>query len=289
MSWLLFLDESGHDHRAMPYEVHGGFAIHASKLWPFISAVRTMEQSTFGAYLHQYGSEFKGCKLLDKDRFKWEQQGPKMEEALRRKHALNFLNAGKQHRTPRRDEFTAYGQACIGMAEGIIQLLASHDAKVFAAVIPHLPKPKAMPEDFLRKDLVFLLERYFYFLESQQETGLLVMDGSEKNADRKLVRRLERYFTQTMPGRQRTQWIVPVPMFVESDMAYGVQVADLCIYCLNWGWRLPEQNMNEITRPEIEPFVYLLEKAIWHGSGYREGRDFSTHSTVYVPDPYEPR
>ncbi|MBN1362429.1 MAG: DUF3800 domain-containing protein [Sedimentisphaerales bacterium] len=289
MSWLLFLDESGHDHRATPYEVHGGFAIHASKLWPFISAVRTLEQSTFGAYLHQYGSEFKGCKLLDKKRFEWERQGRRMEEALKRKHTLNFLNAGKQQRTPRRDEFTAYGQACISMAEGIIQLLASHDAKVFAAVIPHLPRPKTIPDDFLRKDLVFLLERYFYFLDSHQEIGLLVMDGSEKKADRKLVRRIERYFTLTIVGRQRTQWIVPVPMFVESDMAYGVQVADLCIYCLNWGWRLPEQKMDRSTRPEIEPFVWLLEKVMWHGSGCRDGKGFATHSTVYVPDPYEPR
>lgn len=289
MSWLLFLDESGHDHRSIPYEIHGGFAIHASKLWPFISAIRTMEQSTFGAYLHQYGSELKGAKLLDRDRFKWQRQGRRMEEPLRRKHALNFLNAGKQRRTPRRNEFTAYGQGCIGMAEGIIHLLASHEAKVFAAVIPHLPRPKNIPEDFLRKDLVFLLERYFYFLESQREMGLLVMDGSEKKADRKLVRRLERYFTQTMPGRQRAQWIVPVPMFVESDMAYGVQVADLCIYCLNWGWRLSEQNMDGPTRPEIEPFVRLLEEVIWHGSGHWEGKDFPTHSMVYVPDPYDRR
>jgi hypothetical protein len=28
MSWLLFLDESGHDHKNTPYEVRGGFAIH---------------------------------------------------------------------------------------------------------------------------------------------------------------------------------------------------------------------------------------------------------------------
>ncbi len=72
-------------------------------------------------------------------------------------------------------------------------------------------------------------------------------------------------------------------------MAYGVQVADLCIYCLNWGWRLPEQNMDRPTRPEIEPFVWLLGKVMWHGSGYRDGKVFATHSTVYVPDPYEPR
>ena len=287
VSWLLFLDESGHDHRTMPYEVHGGFAIHASQLWGFISAMRMLEQSTFGAYLHQYGSELKGSRLLNKDRFKWERQGSRMNEALRRKHALNFLNSGKQRRMPRRDEFTAYGQACIRMAEGVIQLLEIHEARLFAAMIPHLPKPTTVPEELLRKDLVFLLERYFYFLESQQEMGLLVMDGSEKKADRKLVRRLERYFTQTMRGRQRTRWIVPVPMFVESDITYGVQVADLCIYCLNWGWRL--QGMDQRTRPEIEPFVWLLERIIWRGSGRREGRAFTTYGTVYVPDPYESR
>lgn len=287
MSWLLFLDESGHDQRTMPYEIHGGFAIHASKLWPFISAVRTLEQSVFGAYLHQYGSELKGCKLLAKDRFKWDQQGPKMDEAARRKHALNFLNSSQQGRSPRRDEFTAYGQACLAMAEGVIQLLHSHDAKLFAAAIPRQPRPATLPAEMLRKDLVFLLERYFYFLESRREMGLLVMDGSDKQADRKLVRRMERYFTQTMPGRERTQWIVPAPLFVESDMAYGVQAADLCIYSLNWGWRLP--NMTEPTRPEIEPFVRLLENIIWRGEGYRDGKVFKTHGTVYVPDPYTPR
>ncbi len=30
MAWLLFLDESGHDHKQMPYEVRGGVAIQDS-------------------------------------------------------------------------------------------------------------------------------------------------------------------------------------------------------------------------------------------------------------------
>ncbi len=206
MSWLLFLDESGHDHQQMPYEIHGGFAIHASKLWPLISGVRTLEQSTYGAYLHQYGSEIKGSKLLAKDRFKWAAQASPMGEAERRKQALNFLSSGAQRRTPRRDEFTAYGQACLAMTEGVLHLLNSFDARIFAAAIPCDVAPVApLPNDLLRKDLVFLLERFFYFLEERREPGLLVMDGSEKQADRKLVRRIEWYFTETMIGRQRTQ------------------------------------------------------------------------------------
>ena len=287
MSWLLFLDESGHDHKELPYEVHGGFAIHASKIWPLISAVRTLEQSTFGAYLHQFDTEIKGSKLLQKARFKWEQQDARMELEARRKHALNFLNNGKQRRKSRRIEFTAYGQACIAFAEQVIELLRTHDAIVFAAIIPCLPKPDSVPEQMLRKDLVFLLERYFYFLDSKQETGLLILDGSEKQEDRRLVRRMEWYFQETATGRQRTQWIVPVPLFVESDMAYGVQIADLCIYCLNWGWRLNE--MTEPTRTEIVPFVWLLERLIWHSKEDRGGQSFATRSVVFVPDPYTKR
>ncbi len=171
------------------------------------------------------------------------------------------------------------------MAEGVIQLLKSHDAMLFAAVVPRHVRPSATPTDYLRKDLVFLLERYFYFLELRQENGLLVMDGSDKAADRHVVRCMERYFTLTQVGRQRTQWIVPVPLFVESDMAYGVQAADLCIYCLNWGWRSRE--MTEATRAEIEPFVWLLGKFMWHGDGERGGKVFKTHGVFYLPNLYE--
>lgn len=287
MSWLLFMDESGHDHKSMPYEVHGGIALHASKLWPFITAVMTLEQSMFGAYLHEYGSELKGSKLLSRNNFKWDAQGQPMEEAERRKHALNFLNCGRQGRAPRRDEFTAFGQACVKMAEQVIALLDSHDARLFAAMIPPIKRPANVPTHLLRKDLVFLLERYFYFLESQREMGLIVMDGTEKASDRKLIRLLERYFTQSMPGRQRTKHIVPTPFFVESDMTYGVQVADLCIYCLNWGWRLP--GMTGRTREEIIPFATAANRVIWHGRGNREGQTFMTHGVTYVPDPYEGR
>lgn len=287
MSWLLFLDESGHDHRTMPYEVRGGFAIHASKLWPFIQAVRTLEQSTFGTSLHDHGTEIKGSKLLQISRFKWQNQSPRLDDAARRKHALNFLNNSRQGRTPRRDEFTAYGQACIQMADGVAELLRSHEAKIFAAMIPCVKKPTTLLADYLRKDIVFLLERFFYFLEERRETGLLVMDGSDKDADRQFVRRLERYFTEFLIGRQRTKWIVPVPLFVESDMAYGVQVADLCIYAMNWAYRRGE--MDGPQRVELQPLVGLLEQLIWSGDGYRDGRVFKTRSVVFVPDPYDSR
>ena len=49
MAWLLFMDESGHDHKQMPYEVRGGFALHDEQLWPFVRDVMVGDGVTVGA------------------------------------------------------------------------------------------------------------------------------------------------------------------------------------------------------------------------------------------------
>jgi hypothetical protein len=291
MSWLLFLDESGHDHRSMPYEVRGGIAIQDSRLWPFISAMQRLELDAFGCQLNQYRTELKGCKLLDKDRFRWAAQTAALEAEARRKHARAFLTKGLERKSPTRDEFTAYGQASLDMARGIFQLLRDHEASLFAAAIPRSVRRPANPQigEFLRKDHVFLLERFFYFLEFQRQHGLIVMDEVEKVSDRKFVRQMEAYFTRTAVGRYRTQWIVPAPFFVSSDMAYPVQAADLCIYCINWGFRLPSQGMDAPRRDEIgDEFGPWLNRLQYHGQGHREGQVFESWGIVYVPNPYAP-
>lgn len=292
MSWLLFLDESGHDHKSMPYEVRGGVALHAGELWPFVQDVQRLELSAFGTMLHQFGKELKGCKLLDKDRFKWADQGPVMSGEERRKNCRSFLTKGLEKKPPTRDEFTAYGQACLEMVRGVFQLLRDHKAHLFAAAIPRdIAKPATYEvAEYLRKDQVFMLERYFYFLEAHQEHGLLVMDEVEKTEDRRFVRRLEGYFSKTQTGRYRSQWIVPSPFFVASDMAYGVQAADMAIYCVNWGFRLPTRGMDAATRDEIATeFGPWLNQLQFRGDGHRDGKVFQEYGIVFVPDPYTSR
>jgi hypothetical protein len=176
------------------------------------------------------------------------------------------------------------------MAGGTFQLLAQYNARLFAAAIPPVQRPKDFQlEDYLRKDHVFLLERFYYFLGEMKDHGLLVMDEVEKVADRKFVRRLEAYFRKTVTGRIRTQWIVPTPFFVASDMIYPMQAADMSIYCVNWGFRLPNQGMNGPVRQEIAegfgPWVHQLQ---FHGEGHRDGRAFETYGICFVPNPYGP-
>jgi len=289
MSYLLFLDESGHDRRNCPFEVRGGVALHADQLWPFVQGMKRLEESCYGTQLHRHGTEIKGHKLLDKDRYRWAEQGPPLDDEARRKHSLAFLNKSRQGQELSRIEFTAYGQASLAMARGIFTLLRGHRATLFAAAIPARVQVPGTFEaaEFLRKDQVFLLERFFYFLERENVPGLLVMDETNKNDDRLFVRKLERYFLRTETGRHRTARIVPSPFFVSSDMAYPIQAADVCIYCVNWGFRIPH-GMNGETREEIrsefEPWMNDLQ---YRGDVRgRDGQAHHIHGVVYVPDPY---
>ncbi len=289
MSILLFLDESGHDHKNAPYEIRGGIALRAERLWPFVRDIKRLEVACFGVSLHRYQGELKGHRLLDRHRFQWANQESPLEDLARRKYALSFLNKGVQKQPPTRMEFTAYGQACIEMVRGVFETLHNHGARIFAVAIPRsVEKPATFQaEEYLRKDFVFLLERFFYFLEEENETGLLVMDQTDQAEDRRFVVGLERYFTRTQPGLFRTARIVPSPFFVSSDMAYPVQIADVCIYCINHAFRLPSQGMDAPTREEVkaESLDHLF-KLQWKGQGSRDGKVFDSFGIAFVPDPY---
>ncbi len=210
----------------------------------------------------------------------------------RRKHCRSFLTKGLERKAPSRSEFTAYGQASLEMATGIFELLLQHDATIFASMIQKgVGKPETYEADeYLRKDHVFLFERYFYLLEQMGEHGLIVMDEVEKSEDRRFVKRLEAYFRKTETGRFRSTHIVPSPLFVSSDMTYPIQAADLAIYCINWGFRIPSRGMNAGTRREIaDNYGRWLAQLQFERSIERDGAEFTSYGIVFVPDPFDPR
>ena len=277
----------------MPYEVRGGIAIHASRVWPFVQKMRALEQEAFGGSLHEFGTEIKGSKLLDKDRFRWAaQETDPMPDVVRRVHAKAFLAKKLTKFTPNRNEFTAYGQASLLLARNIFRLLEDQQAVLFASAIPRSTAkapPSHNPED-LRKDIVFLLERYAYFLAEEKETGLLIMDETERMDDRRQISRLNKYFSLTSVGRERARHIVPTPLFVASDMTYPVQAADVCIYCINWGFRLPERGMDAPVREDIaRDFGTLLSRLQWRGQGSRQGLEYASYGITCITDLYASR
>ena len=266
-------------------------ALQDRKVWPFIRAVSSLEQNCFGVRLADYQKEFKGAKLLDKDRLKWSFQEPLQVDMERRRNVRAFLSKGLQGAKPTRAEFTGYGQACFQMAQGIFQLLRDHDAKVFAAAIPRgvrAPDKKNKPTgEYLRKDHVFLLERFYYFSQEKQEQGLLVMDQVEEQSDYRFVRRLERYFVRTNKGNQRADWIVPAPFFSSSYLSIPIQVADVCIYCINWGFRRSSWGMDAPTRPKIaEQFAGWIRRLEYQRTRVVGGAKKKVFGITFVRNPY---
>jgi hypothetical protein len=291
MSYLLFMDESGHDHKHMPYEVRGGVTLHASKLWGFVREMAALEQDCFGERLFRFKTEIKGHKLLDKDRFKWAAQMDLLDPMTRRQNASAFLKKGMTKEQQNKIEFSAYGQASLLMAHGIFDLLAKYDGRIFAGVIPATdPKTTAIASaEYLRKDHVFMLERFFYYLDNEQQTGLIVMDETDKALDRTYVQKMERYFIRTATGQQRSKWIVPSPFFVSSDMTYPAQAADVCIYCVNVGVRINHE-MDKPVREEVaEQYGKKIKALQWQDDIAANGQSFRKYGIVYVPDPYTAR
>lgn len=281
MTQLFFMDESGHDHKTMPYEVRGGFSIHVSKLWVFVQKMQDLEIECFGRKILV---EIKGSKLLNKRKFVWAGQSEDLPAARRRNLCKDFF---RNNNNQTRDHYTAYGQACLKMAQGIVDILIDLDAVIFATAIPRRShRPSSQYNDFLRKDQVFLFERFYYFLEEKNEYGLIVMDETDKKMDRWFVSRMKNYFTKTENGRSRADLIVPSPFFVSSDMVLAVQAADLCIYAINWGFRLPNRGMDAETRPEIgNMFGVGLNRLQFKKQNHDQG--FESFGITYVPNPYQ--
>jgi len=72
-------------------------------------------------------------------------------------------------------------------------------------------------------------------------------------------------------------------------MALPVQVADVVIYAINWGYRHPAE-MTAPTRAEIAArYGARIEKLKWTGEGYDGARTYKSFGIVCVPDLYKPR
>ncbi len=260
MSYLLFMDESGHDRVVSPREVLAGVAIEDRDLWNFIGEVHQAEIRHFGRRVSAGHRELKGEKLLKRKVFRHAGQMEPMEPEGRVRLAKACLDRGEAHRgdpsggNPTRAELTALGQAKLAFVEEILTLCARYRIHAFASIIPHsAPRSEG---DFLRKDYAFLFERYFYFLEDRgpEVLGLVIFDERERSQSHLLIDQLTRYFRDTAKGRMRASRVIPEPFFVHSELTTAVQIADLVAYITAWGVSLgPVGERVPPPRPELEP------------------------------------
>ncbi|HEX40495.1 MAG TPA: DUF3800 domain-containing protein [Phycisphaerales bacterium] len=288
---LLFVDEAGQDHGAMPCEVLAGVAIAEENLWNLVKAIRSAERDHFLDYLRDLRTtELKGRRLLKRKCFKLAGRDIDIEPTELPTLAYQCLLKGRDacrtgtpnKATPR--EIVAYHRSVLGFVEKVLDIAAEHGVVVFASVVD-IAAARVNPE-LLSKDFVYLFERYFYYLKAMPDhkRGLVVFDELEKTRAQRLIQQMASYFLGTETGRFRSSKIIPEPFFVHSDLTTGILLADLAAYTIGWAWR--RGPMSQPCRDELKPFARKLHLMQFEGEkpGDAPGEKWRLYGITYIDD-----
>jgi hypothetical protein len=256
---FLFIDESGTDEKVAPCVVLGGISISEENMWRFELAVRLLQREIFGIELREIDIEIKGKRLLKSKTFRHARQGPAIDKEQRRTLARDFLVKGYEEKksgimtTRKKEEYTAYGQAAIDFVDRLLDTAGTFGIKTFGSIVKR-GCPQPTDPSALRKDYNYLLERFYYYLETFDPgvRGILVCDELEPNQSYEVIKQISNYFERSTRGQIRSNRIVPIPFFVHSHLTTAIQLADLVCYITNWSVRVP--GMNEGIREELHPF-----------------------------------
>ena len=280
MAWFLFIDESGHDRVASPYEVLAGIAIHDRKLREVIDQLHKAEIRCFGRRYSDGPRELKGKKLLKRKVFRQRDLTADFKGMDVRTLARAALDDGARADAPM---VKALALAKLDYVASVFEICARFGCRAFASIVETDAYPTV--GDGLRKDYAYLFERFFYFLEDRPvpEQGVVVFDELEKSKSHLLIDQMYRYFSETAVGQHRASQIIPEPFFVHSDLTTGVQIADLVAYVISWGFRMPR--MTKPRREELADFANQVARLRYRAVRERQGKpEFEIWSFALITD-----
>ncbi|MGQ0675923.1 MAG: DUF3800 domain-containing protein [Rhodospirillales bacterium] len=280
MAWFLFVDESGHDRKASPYEVLAGVAIQDRVLWTLINKIHETEIKHFGRRYSAGSNELKGTKILKNKVFQHAQLNVSVAQADIQNFARFALDQGASAQV---QHLKALALAKLAYVKDVFDLCIHHECKAFASVVEIDAHPTST--DGLRKDYAFLFERFFYWLEDGEpkEHGIVVFDELEKSKSHLLIDQTHRYFKESATGRHRATLIVPEPFFVHSELTTGIQIADLVAYVISWGFRTTR--MSKRSREELRPFANQVGRLRYKTMRERRGNpNFEIWSFAHITD-----
>ena len=276
MSYLLFVDESGHDRKLAPAEVLGGFAIRDGALWSFIQAVYALQTEIFGVTYPALNAErraaktkttdgdldikeIKGDNFLNPRVFKKAALFAAFKPDERRRLAESCLRkAGSADK----QSISALAQAKLEYVKRLFDLCPKFRGQCLGIVVPvDAPGDRKVPASVLRKDYAYLFERFFYFVDSKsaEHAGIIVFDELDKSASHILLGQMQAYYRDSKTGQDRSERLVPEPLFVHSDLTGGIQLADLIAYVLSWGHGFDRNTIVPKPRAELAPYVKQVE------------------------------
>ena len=280
MAFFLFIDESGHDRKASPYEVLAGVSVRDCDLWNLIVAMHDAEIRHFGRRYSLGPAELKGTKILKTKVFQHARLNVAVPDEQRSALARAALDDGANATLA---HLKALALAKLAYVREVFDICARFRCRAFASVVETDAQPTA--SDGLRKDYGYLFERFFYYLEDigARESGIIVFDELEKAKSHIIIDQATKYFRETATGRNRASLIVPEPFFVHSDLTTGVQIADLIAYTISWGWRTA--TMTKPKREELDPFAEQISAMRYCSTREMAGiSDYRIWSFAHITD-----
>ena len=163
MAYLLFIDESGHDRKASPYEVLAGIAIKDSDLWSLIKRLHDAEIAAFGRRYSSGAGELKGQKLLKTKVFHHARLNTELGTEEVQRLAKEALDCGE---TATVRHLKALALAKLRYVKDVFDICNEYQCKAFCSIV----ETDALPTSSggLRKDYAYLFERFFYYLEDMR-------------------------------------------------------------------------------------------------------------------------
>src|SRR3972149_6089174 len=128
MAYLLFVDESGQNHRESPYEVLAGVALLDRDLWNLIQAIQDAELKQFGMRYSEGQRELKAKKILKRKVFRQAAEMSPMPPEERRTLAKRCLESGDR---AGKQEITALAQTKLVYVSDMLDICARFRCRAF--------------------------------------------------------------------------------------------------------------------------------------------------------------
>ena len=111
--------------------------------------------------------------------------------------------------------------------EGMVDIITSYDAAIFAIIMDKPDEPIIVPEHHLPKQYYLLLKKVeFYCNHHHYGKAMMIFDEVHEDADRKIAEAITGFLFKTKFGRS-FHHILEMPLFVSSAVTPAVQFADI--------------------------------------------------------------
>jgi hypothetical protein len=272
VAYFLYVATSGRDGGACPYAVLSGVAVEERDLWNLAQAVSDAQFRHFGRPLDVCEAVARPRNLLKRKTFRLAAQMRPLELDVRRELARGCLTSGDG---ADRRTLTALAQAKLAYVGEVLELCARFRCRFVASIAPC--GAASPPPGALRKDYLYLFERFFYFLDDLKPSpvGVVVIRDQDGPLARQLGAQMDRYFKHTTRGRQRASQVVAEPLVARGELTTGSEIAALVAYVTAWGFRT-----RELTAPARRELYGFKEQV--RGLRYRAVREVGDNPNFVI-------